>query len=297
MAYNYDNEIAALSAQNSEWATYYSRLRNLACTMFKWKNLPDSVNERFLEETLFLRGFAVFFNSETMGYLGLECALEGMNVYRDPLYIRPVANSYTFDAIPADNCVLIRNTPDMFPTVITTLQYAKSLYDIDLTIDINVKAQKTPVLILTDQKQRQTVQAVYQKYTGNTPVIYGQKETFDPNSFRVLNTGAPFVASSLQDIKITKYNEYLSFLGIGMADEKRERRITGEVEPFKQQANALANIGLSQRKEACKQINKLFGLNVDVELSADPYTIDVPKMGTSTSTVSYVTAKEMGDDK
>lgn len=286
MAYRYDNEAQALAAQHGEWATYYSRLRNLACTMFKWDNLPDTVNERFLEETLFLRGFAVFFNDPNKGYLTLGCALEGLNVYNDPVYIRPIANSFSFPQIPADECVLIRNTPDMFPTVITTMQYAKELYDLDLSIDINVKAQRTPILILTDQKQKATAQAVYQKYSGNTPVIYGQKDTFDVNSFRVLKTDAPFVAGSLQDIKITKYNEYLSFLGIGMTDEKRERRLTDEVEPFKQQANALANIGLSQRQEAAKQINKLFGLNVSVRLATEAMYVTEPKVGVGNSFTS-----------
>ena len=121
------------------------------------------------------------------------------------------------------------------------------------------------------------------------------KRTFQPNSFMVLRTDAPFVAGQLQDIKITKYNEYLSFLGIGMADFKRERRVTDEVEQFDQQANALAYIGLSQRKHACKLINDMFGLNVSVHLANQPYITDSDKYSKNTSTISYVRARG-GDD-
>jgi hypothetical protein len=31
------------------YSMYYSRLKNIALTMFDWKGLPDSVSERFLE--------------------------------------------------------------------------------------------------------------------------------------------------------------------------------------------------------------------------------------------------------
>lgn len=294
--YNYDNELAEKQAEHSAFADYFHRLKNLAVTMFKWENLPSSVNERYLEWALFIYGKAVFFEHPTRGFMCLNGVLEGLNFYNDPLRIRPISPVESFSSIPADECVLIRNTPDMYPTFLTTVRYAKSLYDIDASIDVNVAAQKTPILILTDVKQKMSAQAMYQKYNGNTPVIYGMKGTFDPNSFQVLRTDAPFVAGQLQDIKITKYNEYLSFLGIGMSDEKRERRITGEIEPFRQQANALANIGLSQRKHACKLINDLWGLNIDVRLATEPYMTDGAKYSKNASTISYVKSQNGNDD-
>lgn len=292
--YKYDNELAEKEVAVSAYCDYYTRLKNLACTMFKWEGLPDSVNERFLERCLYLQGRAVFFNSETRGFLGLNCSLEGINLYDEPKRIRPITPVTSFSAIDADDCVLIRNTPDMYPTFLTTRRYAKALYDIDAAIDINISAQKTPVLILTDQKQKQTAMAVYEKYKGNTPVIFGVKDVFDPNAFKVLRTDAPFVAGQLQDIKITKYNEYLGFLGIGMADYKTERRVTDEVEQFDRQANALANIGLSQRKEACRKINDLFGLNVSVHLASEAYTTEGAKYSKNSYNATYT--KNYTDD-
>ena len=50
--YNYDNELADKEASHSAYADYYYRLKSLACTMFKWEGLPDSVNERYLEYCL-----------------------------------------------------------------------------------------------------------------------------------------------------------------------------------------------------------------------------------------------------
>lgn len=292
--YKYDNELAEKQADQAAYCDYYSRLKNLANTMFKWHNLPDSVNERYLEYCLFTYGRAVFFDAPSLGYMALNCALEGINFYQEPNSIRPITPVKVFDSIPYDNCVLIRNTPDMYPTFLTTIRYAKMLYDIDQSIDVNIKAQKTPILILTDQKQKQSAMTLYQKYNGNTPVIYGNKDNYDPNSFKVLRTEAPFVAGQLQDIKITKYNEYLGFLGIGMADYKAERRVANEVSQFDRQSNALANIGLSQRKEACNKINRLFGLNVDVELATKGYITEGNKFSKNNYNATYT--KNYHDD-
>lgn len=297
--YNYDNELSDKRASHAAYADYYHRLKNLATTMFKWENLPESVSERYLEWCLFVDGRAVFFEDPTRGFMCLKASLEGVNFYNDPIKVRPISPVQSFDAIDFAKCALIRNTPDMYPTFLTTLRYTEMLWDIDSTINVNIKAQKTPVLIVTDTKQKATAQAVYQKYTGNTPVIYGVKGAFDPNAFTVLRTDAPFVAGQLQDIKITKYNEYLAILGIGMTDFKRERRVTDEVEQFDNQANALANIGLSQRQHACDIINKLFGLNVSVHLSTEPYMTDGEKYSKNASTISYVRSKSEangGDD-
>lgn len=227
--------------------------------MFEWVNLPKSISERFLEQTLYQSGYACIFKNPTNGLLmGLPCNMVGVNFYDDPINIRPISPVQNFDEISLEECVLVRNTPDMFPTIMTTLKYTEELYDIDESRDVNIKAQKTPILILTDMKQKQTMQAVYEKYNGNSPVIYGMKNGFDATNFTVLKTDAPFVAGQLQDIKTTIYNEYLSSLGIGITEYKKERSITAESDQYSAQANALAQIGLVERQTACDKMNEIF---------------------------------------
>ena len=76
---------------NRTYMQYYNRLMELAVSMFEWKNLPEpddvklGVDSRFLELTLFADGQAVFFEDEVMGYLALQCMINGqLNVYRIP---------------------------------------------------------------------------------------------------------------------------------------------------------------------------------------------------------------------
>jgi hypothetical protein len=49
---------------NRTYSFYYDRLVELAISMFEWKNLPKSIDPRYLELTLFTDG--MLFSSKTM---------------------------------------------------------------------------------------------------------------------------------------------------------------------------------------------------------------------------------------
>ena len=61
---------------NQTYLMYYNRLKELALNLFKWINLPDTIDERYLELTLYEQGQAVFFRDDVLGYLALQCAAE-----------------------------------------------------------------------------------------------------------------------------------------------------------------------------------------------------------------------------
>lgn len=291
--YNYDNNLAPLQENNLAWMDYYFRLKQLACTMFEWSGLPDTVNTRYLEETLFLYGKAVFFADEFGTWYALQCNVSGVNVYGDPLVYFPVSQAKQFKAQTPESAVLIRNTFDCFPTYITAYRYCTSLWSLDRARDVNVNAQKTPVLIVTDQKQKTTMENIYNKWVGNNPVIYGNKESLDPNAIKVLKTDAPFVAAQLQDLKTSIYNEYLTMLGVAKATEKKERQITNEVDQYEKEAIAASNILMAPRLEAAKEISKLLGNEVKVELRSDYEFLPVTYPGNS-SAVNY-TSERVGE--
>jgi hypothetical protein len=245
---------------------YYNRLSTLAISLFAWENLPESVDERFLEKTIFLYGKAIFINDKTLGYLGLKCVPSGeLNVYELPVRYTAFSVGYTRE-FPANECVLIKNNHLMNPTDITVQLFARRLYEVERTLDTNIKAQKTPVLILCNEKQRLTMQNFYMKYDGNQPFIFGDK-TLNTDDVKVFKTDAPFIADKLMLYKHDIFNEFLSFLGIDNANtDKKERLIVAEAESNTQMVSMSAQTMLLTRQEACKEINKMFGLNVSVRL-------------------------------
>ena len=264
---NYDSDFwASALVNNRTFNAWYNRLKEIAITCFTWENLPETIDKRFLELCLFERGMCLFFNDEDLdGYLALNTTIGGkLNVYNIPVERRAYAtNGYNRNLTEKDS-VLIWNNYIHCNSVDDILMFAWRLTNIDRTIDVNVNAQKTPVLIKTTENQRLTVQNVYMKYEGNQPVIVGDKN-LDDNGIQVLKTDAPYVADKLTDLKVQIWNEALTYLGIpNVSFNKRERMIKDEVQRTQGGVVASRFSRLKAREEACEQINTMFGLDLSV---------------------------------
>lgn len=249
---------------------YYSRLKNIALSVFKWEGLPKSCNERFLEDTLFHFGVAVFVEDPEMSYLNLKVTpSDTLNVYNEPLSYQAFSTGYS-EFYHKDECIIIRNNLMEKSTDSTIVMFAERLAEIELAIEINIKAQKTPILVRCDEKTRLTLETVYAQYQGNKPVIFGAK-SLQENPLEVLTTDAPFVADKLREEKRAIWNEALEFLGINTnpADKKKERLITSEVDSNNEQIDIQSLTMLLCRQKACEEINEKYNLNLSVSQRVD----------------------------
>lgn len=253
------------------YGQYMATLKQIAISMFDWKNLPDSVDARYLEIALFYDGAGLYFNDEVMGNLALNMIFNGeFNVYGEPVSRRAFSKYNQYQKILEKNdSVIIWNNLDRTPTFPIIDMFARRLYNIDRTIDVNVNAQKTPTLIRCDEKQRLTLVNAYKEMDGNSPVIYADK-SFDPSSITTLKTDAPYVADKLYELKSNLWNEALTYLGIPNANVmKRERLIKDEV--LRSLGGTMANrySRLQARQEAVEKINKMFGTNIEVGIKEE----------------------------
>lgn len=259
---------------NKTYIDYYNRLMELALNVFEWENLPPSVDERFLELTLYEMGYCLYFNDEIIGNLALTCTIGGhLDVYRIPVLRRAYAvNGYNKMCSTKDS-VLIFNNYLHTPTQLTIELFARRLYEIERAIDVNVKAQKTPTLILSSEQQRLTMQNLYMQYDGNEPFIFGDKN-MDIEGIKSLKTDAPFVADKLETLKHQIWNEALTFCGIENSNQdKKERLVSDEVGSNYGNIEAQRNVMLNVRKQACKKINAMFGTNIDVHFRSNLATM------------------------
>ena len=259
---------------NKTYIDYYNRLMELALNVFEWENLPPSVDERFLELTLYEMGYCLYFNDEIIGNLALTCTIGGqLDVYRIPVLRRAYAvNGYNKMCSTKDS-VLIFNNYLHTPTQLTIELFARRLYEIERAIDVNVKAQKTPTLILSSEQQRLTMQNLYMQYDGNEPFIFGDKN-MDIEGIKSLKTDAPFVADKLENLKHQIWNEALTFCGIENSNQdKKERLVSDEVGSNYGNIEAQRNVMLNARKQAVKKINTMFGTNIDVHFRSNLATM------------------------
>ena len=271
----------SLYNNQATYADYMNRLKKVATSMFEWVNLPESMNQRYLEETLFYYGMAALLKHDEYGFINTRCASNGViNIYGLPTSLNcfsydfnTVKNLYT--GLPLkedkkdDTCILVMNNWDRIPTVATIQLFAYRLYEAEVTAMTNIKAQKTPILITVDETQRLMMENMYSQYEGNRPVIFGDKKQLQDGVIKAIKTDAPFVADKVMDYKKEIWNEALSFLGINnIMIQKKERLITDEANSNNELINLNLQSFLVPRMEACKQFNKKYGLEgTDKEIS------------------------------
>lgn len=259
---------------NATYLTYYQRLLELSISMFEWKNLPPTIDSRYIELMLFEKGSVVYFDDETIGNLCLDCISQGQfDVYGYPKKRRAYSsyNQYSRE-LNESNSVIVWNNFLRTNSQLVVKMYAKRLYNIDRVIDINVNSQKTPVAILASPQQRLTMKNLYKEYDGNAPFIFGDKN-LDLNGIKAISTGAPYVADSLYALKTQIWNEALTYLGISNVNTvKKERLISDEVQRNLGGTIASRYSRLQSRKDAVKKINKMFNTNIEVDYRDDVYS-------------------------
>ena len=249
------------------YTDYFYRLSLIARSVFKWNNLPNFIDEKWIERYLFTEGRCLFFNDKEKGFMVTKSTdFGGLNPYDEPIKLLPFATDYTGKELTnGEDCVIIRNNDLMIPTIPTIELFALRLAEISRTIDININGQKTPYVILCSDKQKLSMKHLYSQLTGNEPVIFGDKN-LDIDNVKVLNTNTPIVFDKLQIQKHAIWNECMTFLGVNNANmDKRERLVSDEVSANNEQIDICADVMLKARERACEEINRIFGLNVSVE--------------------------------
>lgn len=277
----------AVLMNSQTYNDYLDRMKKICLSMFDWQNLPDSMNARFLEMCLYYQGQAALFYDNDYGYINsMACDGGYINLYGLPTEVQCYSyrfnqrrSLYTVDTGEEKDkeCILVMNNYERVPTAATIQLFAYRLAEAQRTADVNIKAQRTPVLITTDQKQYFTLKKMYEEFDGNTPAIFGDKNLVSPDALKSLKTDAPYIADKIMDYKREIWNEFLTFCGISNLSEKRERMISNEVDSNNELVNLNLQALLVPRKEACRQFNEKFGLAgekaIDVKVRSDLYNL------------------------
>ena len=249
---------------------YYDRLMEIAITMFKWDGVDDTIDTRFIEYCLFANSHGLVFDLQTENpdINGMQFARANLqyplDIYNNPMTRCPYAtNGFNFGTYNNKNSVIIWNNFSRTPSMHMVDWYAQRLYEIDVTIDINAKAQRTPILLLGDEDTIASLKEAYAKVANGEPVIALDKNLLkDGRGITSVNTSAPFTADRLYQLRTQIWNEALTYLGVTNSDsDKKERQNNDEIHQRNGGTMASRNTRLAAREEGCKLVNKMFGKN------------------------------------
>lgn len=267
---------------NVAFMVWYNYLSNLILSRYEWENLPETMNERFLEKVLYYDGRACFVNDPDTSMLSLRyAAAKGWNIYEEPMGIRAYSIGYSKE-FPLDEVALIYNNYSLTPDYPTVKNYAIRLSEISRTIDINVYVQKTPYVVTAKEDAKLSAEQLKLAVGGGDLDICRIKENVDDFGIEVLNLNAPYVAGNLKDLLNNILIEFYNIYGINNANtEKKERLIVDEVNVNNQLVKLSSDVGLICRQQACEKFNRLYGTNIQCKrrVELDEYIDDIPEEG------------------
>ena len=271
------NDKTELGESVNSYIKYRDQLMELGMSMFEWdfdkipKEQRQFLSVRQIEINEYFKGASVFFKDEELNaYLCLPVILGGRFDLDDiPQDRTAYAKNGYRKRLNGENSVIIYNNYLRKPSCYTVNHYARRLADLENSIDVNCKAQKTPVAILCDENERLSMKQLYEQYEGNYPFIFGESD-LNVKGIRAIQTGAPFVADKMYQIKMQIWNEALTHLGISnISYQKKERLVSDEV--IRNMGGTIASrySRLEMRRQAVDKIKDMFGIDISVDFRED----------------------------
>ena len=272
--HTFDRKLDYKGAYSIEYALFANKVINL----FTWEGLPFEQREIEARLQLFDNGLCGIVRSPRYNrIIAARASGVGVTEYADKwsqmVWACP-GDAGTVDILNNPAGVLARNNDMIIPTAVLIDKYAHMCAHAALSLQaILINIRSTGIMAAKDDKQRQNIETVYRGLEdGKTMAIVddiGLDTMIDSQGLRHISTAYPNSSSimDLWQIRENLYKEFLQEIGISKRTDKRERVISDEVaedEPLR-----AFNIDdmLKCRKEAAKQINELFGLNVTVEVN------------------------------
>ena len=257
--------------QSADWnqrafQAYRQWILSMAISRYKWLNLPETCDERFLEFILHYRGVAsIAYPKQLEGvFFSTMANLDGRwNIYDTPSHWQSIGNNgWNFNAGPKTG-VLVYENRLRIPKWDMIEFFARRLVALDKVEDINMQQQRTPWLITAPREQVNDARQMYKQIAGGEPAILG-KTNLNTINIEAINTGVPYLGIELSEKKLALWDEIYSFLGISHVGQKSERLTSEEVSASNEPANLMALDGLTARRDAANTLNTRFGLDVHV---------------------------------
>ena len=253
----------------------------LALNRYKWENLPNGIESRYIEQMLYDNGECAMFDHPDLGLCVLRSSSrENLNIYGEPTKLS-LTGFNEHRTVMMDECVRIMNNDLGLPSQENILYYARRMAEIDDIIMQNLRQQRVPYLFATDSNNALSMKLLYAEMYQGEPAIFVDKEMLNgqPENIMILPTQTPYLVDKLQIQKQEMERELLTFLGINNTLEKKERLLQDETNSNNQFIKMSSDIGFKQRQLACKLMNEKYGLNVRVIETQDELQSEVMNDG------------------
>lgn len=248
---------------NACYYHYFNKWYNIGTDIFLWENLPTNLKSEHIEKLLFNNGHCVFFDDVNFGYLCLPCSITHYNIMGDP--IKFIVNSNTLaytKKLDTNNSVLIKNNKQAYPSTQFVDYKCRQINNVDIARDINLNNLKTPFVFSGEKSNLDSFKVLFEKITGNKPIIYTEKNFID--GIKILNANAPNNIETFNKLIETYEDELRIYFGLKFIEDKKERYIIDEVNANDSYIFANRDSMFNSRIESIEKINEMFNLDISI---------------------------------
>lgn len=273
-------------------------IAELAMNRFTWKNLPEHLDQRFIEKKLLSNGLIVFYWDDDFGkLLAVQASNSGyMNFMEWPtsytivgpgsqiMGVEGAASTFMTKTLSGfipvapseDNEVNKRKGFPVWPNYLRQSEmdiieiYSTRLARTDRTLEINVaNARRNKVIATTNNQQLSMVNLARQIDEGVE--VIQVKDSSLPEQITALDLGIdPDSYDKLSILRTRWWNECMGLLGIDNANQdKKERLVASEVSANDGQTDSMRYVALNERRAGVERINRVFGENIKVDFNVE----------------------------
>lgn len=257
-----------VNSQLSNFLTYQMYLRQLltlAENVFEFENLPPFIDVSYLNKELLRKGSIAFFKDEVMGVIALPYNNIGtLDVYGRPKSIQVIArNGYT-RILKQGEFVIMYDNNGRYPLLMDIYQNAERIAMCKRVIDINISQQRTPRVWITKTDKKKSIEDLLNQIDGNVERVLTY-DNINLDDIQAICEPAPFVADKI-DLHLEKeWAEFFRLIGVAnLVEQKKERLIQDEMTASLGGTIASRYSRFEPRKRAIQEINKKWGLNINV---------------------------------
>lgn len=279
--YNSQYAPSTLHCSNNALYGYFARYLLMELfSVFKF-TLPDNWALNYFRYSLFCTGHVAVVNTDKYGVIVQQSGLMGQDVYYQPVWaviVNPMLTGILQPRI-GTQCEIVKIKDDYSGILDIIQYYADHMALTAEALEMNIANSKLAVMFSARNKAgAEALKNIMDKVmSGETAVFYDEKlrtvrngESVEPWSVFLNNLKNNFIAPDLMD-ELRRWKEmFCTDIGItSVRSDKKERMITAEAESTNEEKMSKVMLMRDNIKEGFDKANKMFGLNLKVELVTD----------------------------
>lgn len=240
----------------------------LAMSRFRWLNLPETCDQRFLEYTLLTQTVAtISYPKKQPGvFYSTQVAYQSPpNIYDNPTRWESIGNNgWRFKANPHQG-VIVWDNPTRYPLMQKINMYVQELVDILGAKKTNRVNAKTPFILTGPQEKEMDMINLFKQIAGNEVAVIAT-DGLETIKVEALQTGVQYLADEFNSDWMNTWNMIYTLLGISNLPFKTERQIEDEVKSMVEPCGLYAKAALDCRRAAANELNRRFAKYLDAPI-------------------------------